>query len=174
MSKANVPVDAWELARMQRTVQGAAALAGFSRLLCGLPEQPESRMVEWALTGEHDGHGRRYLSLQADAVVVLECQRCLSMFDYPLHVSNRVQLVENEAELETGDMAEDDPDIPDLILGSNRFDVRAFVEDELILALPYVPKHDVCPSLPKVLDATEGSGSDRPSPFAALAQLKKD
>lgn len=174
MSKANVPVDAWELARLQRRVQGAAALAGFSRLLSGLPEQPGSRMVEWAVTGEHDSHGRRYLSLEADVVVVLECQRCLGIFDYPLRVSNRVQLVESEVELETEDTAEDDPDVPDLILGSNRFDVHAFVEDELILALPYVPKHDVCPSPPKVLDATEGGGSDRPSPFAALAQLKKD
>ena len=179
MSKANLQagasqVSAWELARLQRRLRGQAPLPGFSRLLSGLPEQPGGRAVDWELTGELDSLGRRYLAVQASVVVSLECQRCLGMFDLPLQVSNRVQLVESEAELEAEDPAQDDPDTPDLVLGSAHFDVHEFVEDELILALPYVPKHDVCPSLPKVLETAEGSDTGRPSPFAVLAELKKD
>lgn len=174
MSQANLPVDTWELSRLQHSLRGEAPLAGFSRLLSGLPAQPANRMVQWALAGEHDGHGRHYLVVQAETVVVVECQRCLGTFDFPLHASNRVQLVQSEAELEAEDPAEEDPEAPDLVMGSARFDVHAFVEDELILALPYVPKHDVCPSLPNALETAEGSDTGRPSPFAVLAKLKKD
>ncbi len=179
MSKANLQADvlqvsAWELARLQRRLHGQAPLPGFSRLLSGLPEQPEGRVVDWELTGETDALGRRYLSVQARVVVALECQRCLGRFDLPLQVGNRVQLVEKESELEAEDLAQDDHETPDLVLGSDQFDAHEFVEDELILALPYVPKHDVCPSLPEVLETAEDSDTDRPSPFAMLAKLKKD
>jgi len=173
MRKATSQVDVWQLARLQGKLRDNAALSGFSRLLAGLPEQAE-RMVDWVLAGETDIHGRRYLTLQAQTVVTLECQRCLAMFDFPLQVENRLQLAETEEELEAEEAEDDDPDIPDLVLGSTHFDVLTFVEDELILALPYVPKHEVCPSLPKVLEAAEGSDTGRPSPFAVLAELKKD
>jgi uncharacterized protein len=167
-------IDAWELARQQRDLQGEAPLSEFERLLDGQPQQDPERKVDWLLSGATDGVGRRYVSLQADAVVTLECQRCLGMFDLPLHAENRVQLVETEAELEVDEDFEADPDAPDRVLGSAQFDVQSLIEDELILALPYVPKHEVCPSLPEGLETDEGSDTGRPSPFAVLAELKKD
>ena len=177
MSKANSIVDVFELARhgfadRRRTLTGEAALSGFTRLLEGLPAQPE-RKVTWSLAGDTDTVGRRYLTLQAQAEVNLECQRCLALFEQSLQVESRLQLVATEAELEAEEN-EDDPDAPDLVLGSARFDVLSLVEDELILALPYVPKHEVCPSLPDALETDESSDTGRPSPFAVLAALKKD
>lgn len=166
-------VDTWELSRSGRVLSGKAPLGDFGRLLEGLPEQADS-LVDWTLTGETDSAGRRFVTLRARAVVTLECQRCLSLFDLPLRAENRLLLIETEAEIEAEETGEDDPDAPDQVLGSARFDVLSLVEDELILALPYVPKHEVCPSLPKALDAPEGSDTGRPSPFAVLAELKKD
>ena len=87
---------------------------------------------------------------------------------------DRVELVENESEVEAEETWEDDPEAPDQLQGSTQFDVLSLVEDELILALPYVPKHEVCPSLPVGLESDQGSESVRPSPFAVLAELKKD
>lgn len=174
MSHAIPQVDTWELARLQRSLHGQAPLTGFHRLTSGLPAQPGDRVVDWELHGELDSLGQRYLDLRARAVVAVDCQRCLGRFDLPLQVQSRVQLVEDESRLEAEDLAEEDPEAPDLVLGSTHFDVQSFVEDELILALPYVPKHDVCPSLPKVLETAEGSETRRPSPFAVLAELKKD
>jgi uncharacterized protein len=47
------------------------------------------------------------------------------------------------------------------------------VEDELILALPLVPRHDACPQ-PLAAPATaEEPLAERPNPFAALAALKR-
>lgn len=165
--------DTWQLARLQRKLTGTAPLAEFARLIEGLPQQAES-LVSWALTGEIDSLGRSYLLLQAQAVVTLECQRCLALFDLSMHVENRLQLVKTEGDLEADDVLEEAPDTPDLVLGSSHFDVQRLVEDELILALPYVPKHEVCPSLPEALETDEGGDPVRPSPFAALAKLKKD
>ncbi len=165
-------VDTWELARLQRELRGEAALAGFDRLLEGLPEQPE-RKVSWSLAGETDKLGRRFMSLRADAVVTLECQRCLQPFDLQLTAESRLELLESESEIEDED-TEEDPDAPDRVAGSSHFDVLELVEDELILALPYVPKHEVCPSLPDALKSAEGGDTDRPSPFSVLAKLKKD
>ena len=167
-------VDVWQLARLGGTLRGRAALAGFARLLEGLPGQPADREVVWSLAGETDGLGQRHVALRVRAVVTLECQRCLAMFDLPLHVDTRLRLVEAEEELEAEDMPEDEPDVPDRVLGSTHFDVAELVEDELILTLPYVPKHEVCPSLPKALETAEGGDTRRPSPFAVLADLKKD
>src|SRR5690606_11556798 len=85
-----------------------------------------------------------------------------------------LELVETEAELEAEDAEEEDPETPDRVLGATHFDLQSLVEDELILVLPYVPKHKVCPSLPKALETAEGSDTRRPSPFSVLAELKKD
>ena len=166
-------VDVWQLARKGDTLQGRTALGGCARWLEGLPGQPAQRNVDWSLSGETDSLGQHFMVLRAQAVVTLECQRCLTLFDLPLRVETRVQLVQNEEELEA-EGAEDDPDAPDRLPGSTHFDVQELVEDELILALPYVPKHEVCPSLPEVLDSAEGGDTRRPSPFAVLADLKKD
>jgi len=51
------------------------------------------------------------------------------------------------------------------------------VEDELILELPLVPRHEgVCPEplpFPGAADAAEEPAVERPNPFAALAALRK-
>lgn len=167
-------MNTWDLARLGRELRGEAPLVVFSRLLDGLPQQFEHTQASWSLVGDTDALGRRFVTLRAQAVVTLECQRCLGMFDLPLSVENRLELVETEAQIEAEEKGEDDPDTPDQLLGSSHFDVLSLVEDELILALPYVPKHEVCPSLHQALEAPESSDTSRPSPFAVLAELKKD
>ena len=63
---------------------------------------------------------------------------------------------------------------PEKVVGSHHFDLLAQIEDELILSVPYVPKHDVCPGAQaKVSDVPqEEPAVKRPSPFAVLEQLK--
>ena len=54
-------------------------------------------------------------------------------------------------------------------------DLRALVEDELILELPLVPRHDACPQpLPQpASDPLEAQVEAAPNPFAKLAVLKR-
>lgn len=158
------------------TLSGQCALAGLERLILGLPPQADTQ-VRWSLRGEGTAAGRRFIEVHAQAEVTLECQRCLQPFVFPLRVDNRLEVVRNASELE-GDDAEE----IERIVGSPRFDVLEFVEDELILSLPSVPKHEVCPSGPDLsgssgepdAEANKAGEANRPSPFAALERLKKD
>jgi uncharacterized protein len=107
---------------------------------------------------------------------------------YPIDSEVLLQLVKSEADLDDdtsyGDQSdEDDEDgegkgfvsnLPEKVVGSHHFDLLAQIEDELILSVPYVPKHDVCPGAQA--NAGEASPEEpavkRPSPFAVLEQLK--
>ncbi|MDP1159869.1 YceD family protein, partial [Klebsiella variicola] len=53
-------------------------------------------------------------------------------------------------------------------------DARELIEDELLLALPLVPRHANCPQpLPGAGEQAEPEAEQRPNPFAALAALKR-
>ena len=64
----------------------------------------------------------------------------------------------------------------DVLVLSRSFDLREWVEDELLLALPIVPLHDPeCPApLPLPADELPEAVAEegRPSPFAVLQSLK--
>lgn len=167
-------VDTYELTRVGQEVHGQAPIDQFERLTEDLPDQA-STTVYWSVKGEMDSFGQRFLLVHVKASPMLECQRCMKPFEWAVDSRNRLQLVKSEAELDADDAADTDPDdVIERVLGSHRFDVLALVEDEIILSLPYVPKHDVCPSLPEPLEEEPGADSVRPSPFAVLDQLKKD
>lgn len=163
-------IDTGEFTRLGSALEGRYPLADLHRFCEGLPEQPNG-WVNWSIKGRRQGDAS-FLDVTIKAQPVLECQRCLEPFVYDIDVSNRVQLVAHESDLET-DEAEDE-DAIERILGARRFDVSSFIEDELILALPYVARHDVCPSGQVFVQAEAPvEQEDRPSPFAALEQLKK-
>ena len=87
-------------------------------------------------------------------------------------------MVESE---EAADAAPMDDDEVDVIAGSKHFSLLDLIEDEVLLALPVAPKHDVCPTVHESLvtgsdgeaqPEAEPEEEKRPSPFAALAGLK--
>jgi uncharacterized protein len=170
-------VDTFELTRSGLEVTGQTPLARFDRLLEDLPEQADT-MVVWSVLGERDSLGQFFLRVRVKAAPLVECQRCLTPFEWPVDTYNRLQVVNTEAALEGDDVRDPDQsdDVIERIVGSRRLDVLALIEDEIILSLPYVPKHDVCPSVSGHLahqgepEADEG----HPSPFAVLGRLKKD
>ncbi|MFD4839393.1 YceD family protein [Achromobacter sp. NPDC058515] len=190
-------IDAYAYARLGKQAQGTIALLRLARVVEGLPEQPlgEAGLVTWSVRGEEGktglllGQPLLHLRVQANPVVV--CQRCNVPFAYPVDSEVLLQLVKSEDDLDDGSSVaeqgdgyddEDDegegrnsaPHLPEKVVGSHRFDLLAQVEDELILSIPYVPKHDVCPGAQaKVSEAPEeGPAVKRPSPFAVLEQLK--
>ncbi len=166
--------DGFGLVRSEGVVQGETPIARFERFTGGLPAQMDNAMVSWRLRGETDSAGRRWLHIAIEASPVLMCQRCMQPFAYPVQTENTLQVMKSDAELEALEAREEDQDeFTERVVGSQRMDILGLVEDELILALPYVPKHDVCPSLPEAL-ADSDSDDARPSPFAVLGKLKKD
>jgi uncharacterized protein len=113
-----------------------------------------------------------WLSLSAQATVSVICQRCLNAMDLPLAVNNLFRFVADEATA----LAQDEECDEDLLVSSRAFDLHALVEDELLLALPMVPMHAVCP-VPVTLEVRDADFADESAPaanpFAVLAGLGK-
>jgi len=134
--------------------------------------------VNWSVQGERRKsrpgvEGDNWLLLHADALATLECQRCLQPMTTPLSVDREFRFVRSEEEAEAQDIDSDED-----VLALPRFlDLRGLVEDELILELPLVPRHEQCPEpLPLPPDEPLAAAEEEaaPHPFAGLAALKKD
>lgn len=108
------------------------------------------------------------LRLDARTEVVLECQRCLQPMRVHLEVDRRLFFVDGENAAEALDAESDD----DVLAISPSLDLRGLVEDELLLALPLVPRHDACalPLLPGVAETPAEEAAAHP--FAGLAALR--
>ncbi len=173
-------IDAIDFVRQSgREVRGVAPVASLQRLAAGLPRQTGD--VQWRATSARGALGEALIRLEVDAPLVLECQRCLSNFELPIVSEAVLHIVESESELDVDagqdddfdDDGEEDADVvdtPERVLGSQRFNLLEQVEDELILCVPYVPRHDVCPVALEPKE--EAPVETRPSPFAVLAGLK--
>jgi uncharacterized protein len=93
-----------------------------------------SYRLEGALVG-----GRPALRLSIDANPTLICQRCLTPYVHSLHSDGLIFLARNDAEMERWE--NDDP-LLDVIVAVEHMDVRMLVEDEVLLSLPVVPRHE--------------------------------
>jgi uncharacterized protein len=109
------------------------------------------------------------MTLSVSGTVQLVCQRCLAPFAYEMDSSTMLVLGKDDEEADQIEEILGDESI-DVIVGSRCCDLLDLIEDEALLALPQVPKHDVCPDN-KLVDALK---SDKPSPFAGLKNLKTE
>ena len=91
------------------------------------------------LRGGGAANGPWWIDLRATARVRTVCQRCLGELGVEVNADSRLELAASEAEAD----AADDDDV-DRIDGSRPLDVATLVEDELILALPMVGRHESC------------------------------
>ena len=129
--------------------------------------------VRWRARGElrpmRGGESQVWLHVNAAAELPLECQRCLKAVDVPLQIERSFLFVHGE---ETA--AQLDTDGEDDVLALTRaLDLRELIEDELLLALPIVPRHAVCPKPLVVAAGADDMPDEKPNPFAALAALKR-
>ena len=136
---------------------------------------PESRAdVAWVAQGERRegpaGTVEIWLHLTAETTVALQCQRCLSAMTVPLAIESSFQFVAGEDAAATLD-ADSEHDVLAL---TRDLDLLALVEDELLLALPIVPRHEQCPQpLAVPVSPEEAAAEKEAHPFAALAALKR-
>jgi uncharacterized protein len=172
--------------RQGDSLSGSTPTGRWQRLATSLHEAPAAdASTAWQATfGQHQGLAGPpdlWLALQARAHVRLQCQRCLGMLEEVLEVERRFRFVASEAEAERLDAeAGSDSDDEHLVLPA-RLDVLELIEDELILALPLVPRHaGDCPQpLAAARPAADGAATDdadppeRRNPFAALAALRQ-
>lgn len=164
-------LDVTHLARDSARLSGEWPLDGFPRLLIDARPAPGMPpIVHWSAQGEArtdvGGAPQVWLHLDAEAAVQVTCQRCLQPMAVRLEVHTPFRFVGDEAQAEREDESSDE-DV--LVLGA-ALDLHELLEDELILALPLVPRHEHC-DLP--LPASSAAGEAGPNPFAALDKLRR-
>ncbi len=155
-------------------LQGVSTLGAHERLLAETEGRGADLPLSWGARGElRNPRGVKpevWLHLQVNATLPLACQRCLAPVDVAVSVDRAFRFVADEATA----LAEDDESEEDLLVLSRSFDLLELVEDELLMEIPLVPQHEVCPQPVKlsVEDADFEQESQRPNPFAVLGKLK--
>jgi uncharacterized protein len=157
----------WPLAALTRLLQDALPLSADS----------PATVVAWSARGSRKavtgGDPEIRLLLRAHTALQMSCQRCLQPVTVELDVQPRLRFVRGEQLAETLDEDSEDEDVLALTAA---LDLQALTEDELILALPLVPRHEHCPQ-PLPMSAGEdeiASADDSERAFAGLASLLRD
>jgi uncharacterized protein len=156
-------IDGFEFASAGATQQGSLSLSGFSRLRDLLAS--DAGEVAYVIEGLRDARGRPSLRVRVRARLHLRCQRCLEAMPSAIDEQDLLVLAATQAEIDADPV---DAEAPDRILAGKEMRVRDLIEDELILALPYAPRHEGCTA-----GAAAGE-EDKISPFAGLRSLLRD
>jgi uncharacterized protein len=162
-------------ARDGGTLSGEVSLKDLGRLAQETLELGQGRTLQWHAQGQlrpvPAGAPEIWLHLQVQCVLALACQRCLGVVDYSVHVDRWFRFAPDE-----GQAARLDEELEaDVLALSPDFRLMDLIEDEVLLELPLVARHDACPSEPSlsVQDADfQEPEQSQPHPFAALAGLK--
>lgn len=168
-------LDLLAFARNAAHLHGEIDLAGWPRLAL---EQHGNTLaagaVAWQLQGralpQEGGADQIWLDVKASLQLPMQCQRCLGAVLQTVQAERSFRFVADEATA----AAMDDEVEEDILVISRNLDALALVEDELILSLPLVPLHEVCPEAwpMSTVDPEFEMAAARPNPFEILAALK--
>ena len=149
-------IDGFEFATAGATQEGTLPLSGFARLQDVIVSDVGD--VRYAVQGVRDERGRPALEIGVRATLQLRCQRCLAALAFEVDEQALLVLAGSQAEIDAEPL---EVDAPDRVVAKKDMDLRVLVEDELILALPYAPRHEACA-------ARAAAEAKKVSPFASL------
>jgi uncharacterized protein len=136
MARGDARFDAFKLAGSRATIGGRLDPSELPRLEDRVAER--GGHVDWAIEGTEDVQGRPAISVKLAGIVPLTCQRCLGSLEQEVGQSTRLLLARDDAELVRLDEASED----EVVLANGPLDPVALVEDELLLTLPFAPRHE--------------------------------
>lgn len=136
MSKLPPSINPFKFAEQRQMLEGIVSLKHMTRLAEVAGQAFDGKAVV-CLEGDVDGQGVRFLKGTVETTLSLTCQRCLEPMEYQIKTEFLASAVSSEEEANLLS-SQYDP----LILEGNELSLSAFVEEELILALPVVPLHD--------------------------------
>jgi uncharacterized protein len=111
-----------------------------------------------------DGRGRPSLRLKVKGTLMLRCQRCLEAMAFDVDTDETLVLAATLAEIHAEPA---DSHAPDRVVAGKEMALRELIEDELILAVPYAPRHEDCEP------AGAGERAEKVSPFAGLRGMMR-
>jgi DUF177 domain-containing protein len=157
MSQTGV-IDGLQFARGAQQARGVLGMEHLPRLA---EMQGATEGLAFGVRGGMRDDGKPCLWISVSGQLRLVCQRCLGQLIFPLSIDVGLVLTENQREIDAAD------DELDRVLASRAMSVAQLVEDEVLLALPMVPRHDRC-SVEMPADREANA-----SPFGVLTELKR-
>lgn len=155
-------IDGLAFAREGAVAAGTIPVAAMPRLADLLADTDSA--LNCRVGGEKDGEGKSWLDLSVSGRLNLKCQRCLAPLALPVAVASRLLLVPAGQPWPDEELTDDGYDA---VAAEQEMALLPLFEDEVLLALPIAPTHTSCTAPATVVTGNE------PSPFAALAKLKK-
>jgi uncharacterized protein len=172
-------IDSREFTRRALQAEGKVAVSRLSRLASLLTR--DDSMLSWRATGSRrrraDQGEDEILELAIEGEVWVPCVRCLAEVSLRIDLTSRFRLVASEVQAALEDSEDTDFEV---LVSSSRFDLGVLIEDEAILCLPAIARHESC-SIPYLanMESASGGGEERDGdpetqrPFAMLESLKK-
>jgi uncharacterized protein len=164
LMSAQAVIDSLEFARTGQQMHGEVRVAQLTRLTDSLFDTGGN--LKFTLAGSGDAEHRPRLSLKVEGEINLRCQRCLGSLAYPVAVDSDLLVLTGEAGGETAEIDELDG-----VAAGPDIEVRALVEDEVLLAIPIAPRHPEGECSAAVKTTQDDSAA---SAFAVLAKLKQN
>ncbi|MEO8410857.1 MAG: YceD family protein, partial [Propionivibrio sp.] len=131
-------IESASIARESGAQQGEVRIAELTRLRDLLADP--SGCLRYRLDGKVGPRDRLQLLLQVDGMLSICCQRCLEGIDNPVAIKSLLEFVDDE-DLTQEEIEDDTKDFLPVV---SELDVVALIEDEVLLDLPYAPRHESC------------------------------
>ncbi len=167
-------LDPRRQAELGRELAGVLSLARMPRLAAVVVDAANTGddYAAFELSFRRDASGRALVQGRVTGTLQLRCQRCNGVLELPVSSSSTLAVVRGL------DEAAELPDAYEPLLSVEaEIDPAALVEDELLLAVPAVPRHPAGACEPPVQTAPAADRVDaRPphdNPFAVLEVLKR-
>ncbi len=171
MSEKFIPehVDPFRLAEQNLRLDGAVKLIDMHRLNISRPNVSDEERVNVKLHFGVDEQGTTYLKGHVEANLGLQCQRCLEPFIYEIISDFTLGIIKT---------LEEEKALPKLyepaMVHDGQLALRELIEDELILNLPIIPRHEpeVCKVQLPLVDSSWKEEEKGENPFEVLTTLK--
>jgi len=158
-------VNPWTAAEGQRQFAGSMALCQMPRLLPLLSS--EGGLVRFEMAFEMDRDRRPEIAIRVSAELPLVCQRSLQQYLEPVSRNSTVSVLKTLAEQ---DLLPEDAE--PVLVEVGRIALRQLIEDELLLAVPLVPRNPELEAVELSTGKHEFEEDAKRQPFAELAKLK--
>jgi uncharacterized protein len=171
-----VEVNPFRLIEQRRQLSGVVQISSLPRLRELLVPGADSGEFNVELDFIRSPSDLPMIKGQVTGQVVLECQRCLEPVTVAVNAGVNVVVTVSQT-----DRRPEEEGYEICIVDDERLFLQDFIEDEILLALPAVARHDQCEpirsvrEIPEIDDANDEQPvqEDKQNPFAVLKDWKK-
>lgn len=157
-------IEPQTFAEQGQTLSGQTTLHDLDKRVWSPDITDLSAEIHFTLQGGKDRWQRLFLQLHLQGQLLLQCQRCMQDVDFQLNEEVRIVLFDNENALDDAMCA--DEELEGMVC-EPECDVFTLLEDQILMALPFSPKHENCEPNHAF------TNQNKTNPFTVLAGLKK-